>query len=99
MLVDGGMGTAGVRFEILACGAVPGDTIAVNVLEAVAKGDLRLCSLLAWHMRDQFREVVVMDLVRDGVFWCDEHVFEEAFPRTARCMQNQRHILFSFDET
>lgn len=73
------MRAAGVSFEILACGTVPGDAIAIDVLEAVAKGDLRLRSLLAWHMRDEFREVVVMDLVRDGVFWCDEHVFEEAF--------------------
>ena len=79
MLVDGGMRAAGVGFEILACGAVPGDTIAIDVLEAVAKGDLGLCSLFAWHMRDEFGEVVVMDLVRDGVFGGDEHVFEEAF--------------------
>ena len=78
VFVDCGMWAVGVDLEGLAGRAVPGDAVAIDVLEAVTQADLRLCRFLAWHVRDEFGKVVVVDLMGDGVFWSNEHVFEEA---------------------
>lgn len=54
---------------------VPCDAEAVDVEEAVAQRDFVFARLLPRHVREEFREVVVVDLFGETVVRRDQDVF------------------------
>lgn len=75
-ITAGGFAAVVASDERGADGRVPCDAEAVDVEEAVAQRDFVLACFLARNVREEFREVVVVDLFGETVVRRDQDVFE-----------------------